>query len=80
MIMNALLRNLLLTLLGFGTLATAGDQAAPAPAPGPTPLPKATPTPTPPATPTPDIEEQLEEFVPSEEVRADQAVAFPVDI
>jgi hypothetical protein len=50
----------------------------PAAAPTPQPVPKASPTPSP--TPTADVEEQLEEFVPSEEIRADQAVAFPVDI
>jgi hypothetical protein len=84
--MNALVRNLLLVLLAVGAIAAAGDQAAstpagqgePAPAEPTTPTPTATPTPV--ATPTPGFEEQLEEFVPSEEIRADQAVAFPVDI
>jgi hypothetical protein len=76
--MNTFVRSLALTLIAFGTLANAGDQTAAAPAPEPTPTPKAGPTPSP--TPTADAEEQLEEFVPSEEVRADQAVAFPVDI
>ena len=84
--MNALVRNLLLVLLAVGATGVAGDQAVstpagqgePAPAEPTTPTPAATPTPV--ATPTPDPEKQLEEFVPSEEVRADQAVAFPVDI
>mgnify|MGYP007134108855 CR=1 FL=1 len=63
--------------------AMAGEGAAPdaspdAPVAEPTPTPNAGPTPAP--APTADAEEQLEEFVPSEEVRADQAVAFPVDI
>ena len=76
--MSTLVRILFLTLLAVGTLAAAGD---PSPAPGqaePTPTPKASQTPSP--TPSADAEELLEEFVPSEEVRADQAVAFPVDI
>ena len=84
--MNALVRNLLLVLLAVGAIAAAGDQAAPkpsgqtgsAPAAPPKPTPAAIPTPAPSA--TPDPEKQLEEFVPSEELRADQAVAFPVDI
>jgi hypothetical protein len=66
---KALVRNLVFASLAVAALATAGDQ---------TPAPDATPAPTP--TPTADAEEQLEEFVPSEEVPADQAVAFPVDI
>jgi hypothetical protein len=74
--MNTLVRNLFLALLAIGTLAAAGDQAATDGQSAPVPAP----TPTPAATPTLDPEEQLEEFVPSEEVRADQAVAFPVDI
>jgi len=90
---NALVRNLLFVLLAVGTVVAAGDQApaqdsatpkgvapaqkeADAPAAEPTPEPKPTPKPT----PTADAEEQLEEFVPTEEVPADQAVAFPVDI
>jgi hypothetical protein len=92
--MKHLVRDVLLTLLAIATLAAAGDQATDAPAPAggsasteeasdepvaePTPTPKAEPTPSP--TPSPDVERQLEEFVPSEEVEADQAVAFPVDI
>ena len=76
--MNTFVRSLALTLIAFGTLATAGDQTAAAPTSEPTPA--VSPPPTPAATPTPDPEEQLEEFVPSEEVSADSAVAFPVDI
>jgi hypothetical protein len=87
--MNTLVRNLVLALLAVGTLAAAGDQAAPpprepAPAQGEDAAPpsaaKPTPTPTPQPAPTADAEEQLEEFVPTEEVPADQAVSFPVDI
>ena len=44
--------------------------------PRPEPAPRAHPAPTPTAEP----EEQLEEFVPTEKLPADQAVAFPVDI
>lgn len=77
-------RHLLFGLLAFGAIAFAGDQA-PSPAKESAPpaqkvpaSPK--PTPTPATAPTPDPEKQLEEFVPSEEVPADRAVAFPVDI
>jgi len=77
-------RHLLFVLLAVGALAAAGDQAAlpsgesaPPAQEGPAP-PKPTPTPAP--SPTPDPEKLLEEFVPSEEVPADHAVAFPVDI
>jgi hypothetical protein len=87
--MNALVRNLMFLLLAVGAIAAAGDQA-----PGPDPAtPKESPpaqeeadvpdveaTPTPKPTPTADPGEQLEEFVPTEKVPADQGVAFPVDI
>ena len=89
--MKALVRKLLFVLLAVGAIAVAGDQAAArsgqetAPpekgasaAPAAKPTPKPTPSPTP--TPTADPEKQLEEFVPTEELPADQAVAFPVDI
>jgi len=85
--MSSLVRNLLFVLLAVGTIAAAGGQA---PAPGSEPAQKGSgtpaveptpePTPTPKPTPTADAEEQLEEFVPTEDVPADQAVAFPVDI
>ena len=32
------------------------------------------------ASESPAIEEELEEFVPSEEISADKAISFPVDI
>ncbi len=58
--------------------SASAQKASDTPVAEPTPTPKASPPPLP--TPTADAEEQLEEFVPSEEIRADQAVAFPVDI
>jgi len=77
-------RHLLFLLLAVGAMAAAGDQAgspsrgtAPPAQEDPAP-PKPTPAPT--ASPTPDPEKQLKEFVPSEEIPADRAVAFPVDI
>jgi len=87
--MNALVRNLLFLLLAVGAIAAAGDQApgseparpkesAPAPKEANAPDVEATPAPKP--TPSADAEEQLEEFVPTEKVPADEAVAFPVDI
>ena len=65
--MKGLVRVLLLALAGLAAIASAGDQAVSQPPPAP-------PTTTP--TPVPDIED----FVPSEKVSADDAVAFPVDI
>jgi len=65
--MKPLVRVLLLGLAGLAAIASAGDQAASQPPPAP-----AAPAPT----PVPDIED----FVPSEKVSADDAVAFPVDI
>ena len=89
--MTTLMRHLLIVLVAAGAIAVAGDQAAArsgqatsppakgsATAPADKPTPKPTPSPTP--TPTAEPEEQLEEFVPTEELPADQAVAFPVDI
>jgi hypothetical protein len=71
MVLKPLVRALVLGLLGAAAIATAGDQAKPAP-PAATP---AAPAATPQSPPPP-----LEEFVPSEKVKADEAVAFPVDI
>ena len=65
--MKGFVRVLLLALAGLAAIASAGDQAASQPPPAP-----ATPAPT----PVPDNED----FVPSEKVSADDAVAFPVDI
>jgi hypothetical protein len=79
--MTALVRSLLIVLLGLGAFAMDGDTAAARGAQEPEP-PAATPAPTPTPTPTPTAkpEEQLEEFVPTERLPADDAVAFPVDI
>jgi predicted outer membrane protein len=67
MVLKPLVRALVLGLVGAAAIATAGDQAKPAPS-------AATPAA---ATPQPP---PLDEFVPSEKVKADEAVAFPVDI
>ena len=77
-------RHLLFVALALGAIVAAGDQGAPAgetggPAGQEAPA-SPTPAPTPVATPTPDPERQLEEFVPTEELPAERAVAFPVDI
>ena len=74
--MKLLVRALAFGLAGAGALATAFDQAAP-PAPPAAPQTAVAPPPSaaPPLPPGP-----LEDFVPSEKVRADEAVAFPVDI
>ncbi len=77
-------RHLLFGLLAVGAMTAAGDQAVSPPGESGPPAQEAPappkPTPTPAASPTPDPEKLLEEFVPSEEVPADIAVAFPVDI
>jgi hypothetical protein len=69
--MRSLIRALLLGLVGATAMAAAGDQAAP-----PLPPPAAPPAAATPAPPAGDIED----FVPSEKVSADVAVAFPADI
>jgi hypothetical protein len=71
--MKSLVRFLLLGLTGAAVLAWAGDQAPPPPPPATVP-PSATGAPAPP--PGGDIQD----FVPSEKISADEAVAFPVDI
>ena len=92
--MIRLVRNLLVALVAAGALTVVADLAAArsgqegasasAPKAGDTPVEQTTPAPkpAPPPSPTPtaDAEEQLEEFVPTEHLPADQAVAFPVDI
>jgi hypothetical protein len=71
--MKGQVRVILLGLAGLAALASAGDQAVPQAPPAPA-GPAATPAPGPP--PAGDIED----FVASEKVGADDAVAFPVDI
>jgi predicted outer membrane protein len=66
---HGLRRALAIALLGAAAMTHASDQAPPAPAASPTPAAR-------PASPEAD----LEDFVPSEKVGADEAVAFPTDI
>jgi hypothetical protein len=83
---STLVRLLLVVLVGGGAITVAGDQAAARPGQEATPpatdasKDPVTPTPSPAPTPTAEPEEQLEKFVPTEKLPADQAVAFPVDI
>jgi len=71
--MKSLVRLLLLSLAGLAVIASAGDQAVPQ-----TPPASAAPGAT--AAPAPPPAGDIEDFVPSEKVSADDAVAFPVDI
>jgi len=75
--MKGLSRTLLAALVSATAVTAAGDpqpkQAPAAPAPA---TPAATPTPAPASTPAADIQD----FVPTEKVSADDAVAFPTDI
>lgn len=71
--MKGQVRVILLGLAGLAAIASAGDQAVPQPPPAPA-APATTPAPAP--SPTGDIED----FVPSEKVSADDVVAFPADI
>jgi hypothetical protein len=69
--MRDLVRTFLLSLAGATAMAASGDQA-----------PQSQPASAPPAavaTPAP-VPGDFEDFVPSEKVGADDAVAFPVDI
>jgi hypothetical protein len=72
--MRNLVRALLLGLTGAAAVAVAGDQGAPQAPPGPPLAPPAA------ATPVPAPAGDIEDFVPSEKVSADDAVSFPVDI
>ena len=66
--MNTLTRTLLLALAAAGAVGASGDPSAPqAPA---LPAPVASPAPT----------DDIPDFVPTQKVRADDAVAFPTDI
>ena len=69
--MRGLVRVVLLGLAGLVAIASAGDQAASQPPPAPA---------TPGAAAAPAPGGDIEDFVPSEKVSADDAVAFPVDI
>ncbi len=69
--MRSLARALLLGLVALLAGVATGDPVAPqAPPAGPAPA----------ATPAPVPQGDIEDFVPSEKVSADDAVAFPVDI
>ena len=67
--MRSLFRALLVGLVAAVAGVATGDAAAPQAPPAP-PVPAATPAP----------QGDIEDFVPSEKVSADDAVAFPVDI
>ena len=71
--MRTLARVLVLGLAAVAAAAARGDQAAP-------PAPPAPAAPGAAATPVPPPAADIEDFVPSEKVSADDAVAFPVDI
>jgi hypothetical protein len=71
--MRNLVRALLLGLAAVTAAGARGDQAAP-------PAPPAPAAPGPAATPVPPPAADIEDFVPSEKVGADDAVSFPVDI
>jgi hypothetical protein len=79
--MSALVRTLLLTLSAAASFGVSGDAAPrqqPPPAPAtPAPAPTAA-APTAAATPAPARD--IEDFVPTEHVKADDAVSFPTDI
>jgi hypothetical protein len=71
--MRSLARALLLGLAVVTAAGARGDQRAPQAPPTPAaPGPAATPAPAPPG--------DIQDFVPSEKVSADDAVSFPVDI
>jgi hypothetical protein len=63
----------MLTLAASGAALAAGDPQTP-PAPAPSPSPVASPA------PARDAGRDIEDFVPTEKVSADDAVAFPTDI
>lgn len=73
--MRGLARPVLAGLVLACAIGAAGDPASPSATPPRTQEPAA-----PAATPTPPPAGDIEDFVPSEKVSADDAVAFPVDI
>jgi len=64
----------MLTLAASAAALAAGDPQAAPPAPAPSPGPAASPS------PPPEAGRDIEDFVPTEKVSADDAVAFPADI
>ncbi len=74
--MRALVRTVLLTLPLAAAFGASGD-AAPRQEP---PRAPATPTPVPAAAATPPPARDIDDFVPTEHVKADDAVSFPTDI
>ena len=79
--MSALARTLLLTVSAAAAFGASGD-AAPRQEPKPaSAAPTAAPTaPTPPGGAPPTPARDIEDFVPTEHVKADDAVSFPTDI
>jgi len=71
--MRGLTKALLLTLTAASAIGAAGDPARPQAPAAPA---AATPAPAPAPTPAADIQD----FVPTERVKADDAVTFPTDI
>ncbi len=81
--MKGLTRTLLLSLVAASGVVSAGDPQPPqAPAATPPPLtPPPAPSPSPsPTTKPPAPAGDIQDFVPSERVKADDAVTFPTDI
>jgi hypothetical protein len=70
--MRGLVRAILLGLVGAAAIASAGDQTA-EPAQSP-------PAPAAASAPASQSKDDIQDFVPSEKVGADDAVSFPVDI
>jgi hypothetical protein len=78
--MSRLVRVFLLTLLGAFTVGAAGDPQPPQAPPGDAPASEAPAAAAVPAGQAAAPVPEIEEFVPSEKVSADDAVAFPTDI
>jgi hypothetical protein len=77
-------RPLFAALLGLAALAAAGDSRASQAAPTAQASPQGTPppagAPAPGATPAPPAAQEIDDFVPTERLSADDAVSFPTDI